>query len=106
MSELAVVVVETMHSPELADALKQAESETSELNDWQKANLREARAFHARYTAVDSKLVEELTSTSLATEVAWREMRKNNNWKDFSWITRRKTRQPEARWKTYRPHTF
>ncbi len=83
MSELAVVVVETMHSKELADALKLAETEVAQLNDWQKANLREATAFHARYTAVDAKLVEELTVTSLATEVAWREMRKNNNWKEF-----------------------
>jgi carboxypeptidase Taq len=84
MSELAVVVVETMHSPQLADALKAAEDEAHMLDEWQKANLREAKAFHARFTAVDPKLVEELTSTALSTEVAWRELRHQNNWKDFA----------------------
>jgi carboxypeptidase Taq len=83
MAELAVVLVETMRSSELADALNAAEGELGRLGEWEKANLREARIVHQRMTAVDPKLVEELTEASLATEVMWRSLRKANDWKGF-----------------------
>lgn len=83
LAELAVVVAETMRSPELGVAFPQARSELHQLNDWQQANLREAGALHARWTAVDPQLLEQITATALATEHEWRQLCPANKWVEF-----------------------
>ena len=43
MAEASVMQIELMESPELPELFSQAQSETSALNEWQKANLREMK---------------------------------------------------------------
>ncbi len=83
LAELAGLRAEIFRKSEFSEALDQAESESAALNEWQKANLREARMHHRHMMAVDPKLFEEKARLTVICEQAWRELRAANNWKEF-----------------------
>jgi carboxypeptidase Taq len=83
LGELALLQVETIRSPELAEALTKAGANLGQLDDWQRANLREALAAQKRATAVDPEIIERRTATALRCEHLWRELRPKNNWSEF-----------------------
>ncbi len=53
------------------------------LDEWQAANLREIRHAYTMSTALPNDLVEALSRTTSEAEHAWRELRVENNWRDF-----------------------
>lgn len=63
--------------PKILESLDHAEGE--DLNDWQKANLREMRRQVIHENAVDPQLIGALTKTLNKSEVVWRDARKNND---------------------------
>ncbi len=82
MAELRVIATEIIQAPDLADAFAAAENETN-LQPWQKTNLRKMREEWRKANAVPKQLVEALTIASNECEHAWRGLRKDNNWQDF-----------------------
>ena len=65
---------ELLTAPATADLLDEAAS-SDVLDGWQAANLREMRRKHARATALEPALVEELTRATNSCELTWREAR-------------------------------
>lgn len=64
--------------PQIEESIASAEAQT-DLNDWQKANLREMKRQLIHENAVDPKLIGELTKTLNESEVVWRTARKEND---------------------------
>lgn len=83
MAELSVIITEMLQSPELADQLDQAFLEMGQLNEWQKANLREMKRVWMRANSIRVDLVQAKSLAGARCEHAWRELRSQNNWKDF-----------------------
>jgi carboxypeptidase Taq len=82
MAELSVLSTEIIQDPKLADLFDAAESQT-DLEDWQKANLREMKEGWKKANAIPKELVEAKALTTNEAEHAWRTLRAENNWKDF-----------------------
>lgn len=55
-----------------------------DLSSWDKANVKWMERLYFNATCVPSKLVVNLTETTLAAHQAWRLLRPQNNWKEFS----------------------
>lgn len=74
MAVLSSLAHEILVDPATGDAIEGAASEL-DLDDWAKANIREARRRYDRARALDPKLVEAITRAETVTEMAWREAR-------------------------------
>ncbi len=61
-----------------------ARAEDEDLNEWQRANLREIRRGFLRATALPETLVRELDLASSHCEHAWRSQRPANDWTGFA----------------------
>ena len=83
LAELQVMSTEIMQSPELQEAMAVAESQSGDLEDWQKANLREMVTDIRAANAVPAQLVEALAIATNDCEHAWRSLRQENYWQDF-----------------------
>lgn len=83
LAELQVMSTEIMQSAELQEAMAVAESHSGDLEDWQKANLREMVSDIRAANAVPADLVEALAIATNDCEHAWRSLRQENNWQDF-----------------------
>jgi Zn-dependent carboxypeptidase len=81
MAELAVVMHELATAPQLADWFATAKQE--ELNDAQRVSLQTMERSWQLHTVVPAYLVEAKTLAESRCEHAWREQRKNNDWKGF-----------------------
>ncbi len=81
LATLAGHLHELNTDPRIPDWLAQADGES--LDAWQQANLREIRHCYLVNTAVPGDLVEALSRASSEAEHAWRELRMENNWRDF-----------------------
>jgi carboxypeptidase Taq len=77
MAVLRVMRHELMTANDLGDLLAKAESE--QLDEWQKANLREMRREWIHATAVPAKLVEARSQAVSNCEMRWRTARKEND---------------------------
>lgn len=82
LAELATIKNEILHHPEL-DQLIEAAQQQTELDAWQRANLREIQRIREQAVAVPIELEEAFTLATLETEQAWRQMRKDNDWVSF-----------------------
>src|SRR3989338_4766139 len=71
-----------LRSEQLGHALEMVKED--ELNDWQKANVREIRLNRANALAVDTRLVELLTKASSEGKVIWEQARKAKDFKMFA----------------------
>ena len=74
MATIRVVCHELLTHPALADLLPEAEAQ-NDLDEWQRANLREMRRQWLHATAVPSDLVAALSKASTACEMVWRKAR-------------------------------
>lgn len=83
IATLRVLVHELLTDPRLGDLLGEAEVEASELDEWQRANVREMRRAFIHATALDARLVEALSKANAACESIWREARPKS---DFALI--------------------
>jgi carboxypeptidase Taq len=79
---LALVCHETLTDPAIGDLLDGAERQ-NDLDDWQRANLREMRRGWLHATAVPGDLVEAVSRAGSACEQIWRRARPAN---DFAMI--------------------
>ena len=61
--------------PVMGDLLDHAEGGAANLDEWQRANLREMRRLWVHATALDAKLVEALSKACSASEQVWRDAR-------------------------------
>ncbi|MEE2786843.1 MAG: carboxypeptidase M32 [Myxococcota bacterium] len=81
MTVLGAVRHELATDPRIEEWLNAAQSE--DLDEWERANLREMKRVYRHETAVTADLVEALTRASMKCEFAWRTARKEN---DFATI--------------------
>ena len=81
LAELALLQHQKLTAPEIADWLNTAENET--LSDEQQANLNEMRRRWQNAALLPEDLVQAKTLAGSRCEHAWREQRKNNDWKGF-----------------------
>ncbi len=70
-------------APDMPDLLSRAEEGARDLDPWRAANLREMRRSWVHESALPAELVEARTHATSACEMAWREARKNNDFKSL-----------------------
>ena len=78
---LAVLIHESTSDPRIKDWLEQAKSE--DLDQMQKANVREIERQHREATCLTKELVHRSRLASSRCEQAWRQYRTDNNWTDM-----------------------
>jgi len=83
LGTLSSISHETITQPQTADWLEQANQDNS-LNNWQKANLKWMAKKYKNATCIPAELVRQITQASITCEQAWRQMKADNNWKDFA----------------------
>ncbi len=83
LAALAEICHELITHPKLGDLFANAEAQSSDLTDWQLANLREMKRGWQHQTAVPADLVSEISKATHESELFWRHARKENNFKDF-----------------------
>lgn len=84
MAELSVMQHEMETDSALADLIDQAEVQASELDAWQRANLREIRHQFVHANAMPAALVEKLVLAQSDSEMTWRQARANNDFKSLA----------------------
>ncbi len=75
VATLRRIAHELLTGPETGDLLASAAAETSKLDDWQRANLREMRRSYLHASAVPTELVGALARATSEAERLWREAR-------------------------------
>ena len=83
LAALSEVAHDMITQPALADLFAKAEAQTGALDDWQQANVREMKRAWQHETAVPADLVSALTKACHESELCWRQMRKENDFKAF-----------------------
>jgi carboxypeptidase Taq len=83
LATLNVLAHEIMVAPDMPDLLARAEEGKARLDAWRAANLREMRHAWLHENALPGDLVEARTRTASACEMAWREARKNADFKSL-----------------------
>lgn len=81
LATLGVIAHEIVASAEMPELLARAEEGAAVLDAWQAANLREMRRTWVHESALPADLVEARTRACTACEMAWREARKNADFK-------------------------
>lgn len=81
LAELALLQHQKLTAPEVVDWLNDAENE--DLSEAQKANVREMRRRWQNAALLPADLVQARALAGSRCEHAWREQRKNNDWKSF-----------------------
>jgi carboxypeptidase Taq len=81
LATLGVIGHEMMTAPDMAELLARAEDGKGSLDPWRAANLREMRHAWIHENALPSDLVEARTRAASACEMAWREAKKNADFK-------------------------
>lgn len=82
LSTLAGMMHEMKISQELGECIQAAKND-SITDPWQLKNIEWIEKNYLRATVVPAQLIAESTKARMASEQAWREMRAQNNWKDF-----------------------
>ncbi len=72
LATLKVIAHEILNTAAMADLLAAAEGQRVELDDWQRANLREMRRIWTHATAVTPELVAALSKACASCEMLWR----------------------------------
>ncbi|BAO45212.1 carboxypeptidase M32 [Thiolapillus brandeum] len=83
LAEVSSLINDLVGSRKTGDLIEKAETARDGLSDWQQANLREMQRQHFNASSVNSELVRAHALASSRCENAWRELRMENNWKDF-----------------------
>ena len=81
LATLGVIGHDMMVAPDMAELLARAEDGRASLDPWRAANLREMRHAWIHENALPSDLVEARTRAASACEMAWREAKKNADFK-------------------------
>ena len=83
LATLGVISHEIMVAPDMAELLQRAEEGRASLDAWRAANLREMRHAWVHQNALPGDLVEARTRAASACEMAWREAKKNADFKSL-----------------------
>ena len=83
LATLAVLGHEAIVAPDMPDLLARAGQGQEALDSWQQANLREMHRAWVHENALPADLVEARTKAASACEMAWREARKNADYKSL-----------------------
>ena len=83
LAELAVIEHEIMSSSEMAELFLAVEEGRPNLSQWQAANFFQMKREWQRATALSADFVERRSLASSKCQMAWREMRSQNNWTDY-----------------------
>ena len=83
LATLDVIAHGMISAPDMPDLLARAEEGARGLDPWRAANLREMRRSWVHQSALPAELVEARTRATSACEMAWREARKNNDFKSL-----------------------
>ncbi|SJZ31902.1 carboxypeptidase Taq [Enhydrobacter aerosaccus] len=81
LATLNVVAHEILTAPDMPELMSRAEEGKGGLDSWQAANLREMRHVWTHANALPADLVEARTRAASACEMAWREAKKQANFK-------------------------
>jgi len=84
LATLGLIRHDMLTDPALADLLAAAEAEAGDLDDWQRANLREMRRVWRHANAVPGDLVEALDRQAARTEMVWRSARTDDDFAAFA----------------------
>ena len=84
MAALSTISHNILTEPETKDLIEASKEESSDLNEWEKANLREIEKNYIHASALDEELVSRSSITSSESEMAWRDARKNNDFKLYA----------------------
>ena len=79
MSELTLLKSEILQSPQISEAIQEAKAGEMNLNNFQKANLREMEFEWNYYAQVEGAVMAEKTRLGFLCESQWRQSRKENN---------------------------
>ncbi|MGE4131619.1 MAG: carboxypeptidase M32 [Bdellovibrionales bacterium] len=83
LAELANTIQALATAPEIGQWIEQCEAMNHQLNDWQKANLREMNRHYVQLSAIPPELNRELVVARMQCEQVWRELRAKNAWTEF-----------------------
>ena len=83
MATLSVIAHELITRPDMPELLARAEEGSTRLDAWRRANLHEMRRHWVHENALPPDLVEARTHATSACEMAWREARKNGDFKSL-----------------------
>jgi carboxypeptidase Taq len=83
LATLRGLIHERAVAPEIGDWVAKAEASAGELDEWQRANLREIKRGWIRATAIPGELVEASSLVESKSEQAWRKLRRDNDWTGF-----------------------
>lgn len=81
LATLGVIAHGMISAPEMPDLLARAEEGAAGLDPWRAANLREMRRLWVHESALPADLVEARTRATSACEMAWRDAKKNADFK-------------------------
>ncbi|MCB1705059.1 MAG: carboxypeptidase M32 [Halioglobus sp.] len=84
LAELSVMVHEMETGSALSDLIERAESESGQLDSWQRANLREIKHQFTHANAMPAALVEKLVLAQSESEMTWRQARARNDFKSLA----------------------
>lgn len=84
MAGLTVLSHELLNHSETADLLDEAEKTVSDLDDWQRANLKEMRHSWRHATAIAPDLAEAHSRATSLCEMQWRQARHDNDFASLS----------------------
>jgi carboxypeptidase Taq len=84
LAELSVWMHEMETGKELSELIDAAESDADQLDEWQRANLREMRHEFIHANAMPADLVEKIVLAESESEMAWRTARPDNDWKGLA----------------------
>jgi carboxypeptidase Taq len=84
LAELSVMTHELETAQELSDLIDEAESHAGELDQWQRANLREIRHEFIHANAMPAELVEKIVLAQSASTMVWREARGKNDYRSLA----------------------
>ncbi|WP_262298011.1 carboxypeptidase M32 [Microvirga sesbaniae] len=79
LATLKGIAHELLTAPDTGDLLDQAGQDSDQLDDWQRANLREMRRVYLHAAAVPADLVEASSRAVSRAELVWREARQNGD---------------------------
>lgn len=80
ITELSSIIHKMSNSSEIKDLIDNASNEAANLNEWQQANLREAKKDYDQAVSISEELNQKYTSASNKCEFNWRNARANNDY--------------------------
>lgn len=83
VAELLMVMQNLLSAPEVGDWLSEAGENTTSMDAWKRANLREMKRQYIENTAVQPELNQRLNVAKMNCEQKWRVLRAESDWTGF-----------------------